>query len=240
VTYLEWPRRVAALGQFRVDSVDAPVLDTQSAHHLRKVLRARSGEEIVVTNGQGSWALCAVDDEGLTRVSDVHLDPEPPATSLYLSPLKGDHGDWAVVKATEVGVRRIVPLVSERTIVKLKGDSREKVLARWRRLVTEAAGQCRRTYDVIVDEPMAVSNVPSDVAVCDLGASGDWRGLSSVAVGPEGGWGPGEWDPARRRVGLGPTVLRAETAGVLGAALLAFQAGGWGFTLNGVGSVGNG
>ena len=236
MTYLEWPRRVAALGQFRVDSVDAPVLDTQSAHHLRKVLRARSGEEIVVTNGQGSWALCAVDDEGLTRVSDVHLDPEPPATSLYLSPLKGDHGDWAVVKATEVGVRRIVPLVSERTIVKLKGDSREKVLARWRRLVTDAAGQCRRTYDVIVDEPMAVSNVPSDVAVCDLGASGDWRGLSSVAVGPEGGWGPGEWDPVRRRVGLGPTVLRAETAGVLGAALLAFQAGGWGFTLNGLGN----
>jgi 16S rRNA (uracil1498-N3)-methyltransferase len=236
VTYLEWPRRVAAIGQFRVDNVEMPMLDTASAHHLRKVLRARDGEEVVVTNGNGSWALCMVDGERLARVSDVHLDPEPPATALYLSPLKGDHGDWAVVKATEVGVRRIVPLISQRGVVKVKGDSREKVLSRWRRLVTEAAGQCRRTYDVIVDDPIAVSNVPDDVAVCDLGASGDWRGLSSVAVGPEGGWAPDEWDPARRRVGLGPTVLRAETAGVLGAALLAFQAGGWGFTLNGVGN----
>jgi 16S rRNA (uracil1498-N3)-methyltransferase len=233
VTYLEWPRRVAALGQFRVDRIDEPILDAASAHHLRKVLRARSGEEVVVTNGNGSWSICVVDGEGVTRVSDVHLDPEPPDTSLYLSPLKGDHGDWAVVKATEVGVRRIVPLLSQRGVVKVKGESREKLLSRWRRLVAEAAGQCRRTYDVIVDEPIAVANVPDDVAVCELGASGDWRGLSSIAVGPEGGWANDEWNPARRRVGLGPTVLRAETAGVLGAALLAFQAGGWGFTLNG-------
>jgi 16S rRNA (uracil1498-N3)-methyltransferase len=227
---------VAAIGQFRVDNVELPVLDTASAHHLRKVLRARHGEEIVVTNGNGSWSICLVDGEGVTRVSDAHLDPVPPATALYLSPLKGDHGDWAVVKATEVGVRRIVPLMSQRGVVKVKGESREKVLARWRRLVTEAAGQCRRTYDVIVEDPIAVADVPDDVAVCDLGASGDWRGLSSVAVGPEGGWAPDEWDTARRRVGLGPTVLRAETAGVLGAALLAFQAGGWGFTLSGVGN----
>jgi 16S rRNA (uracil1498-N3)-methyltransferase len=233
VTYAEWPRRVAALAQFRVESVEVPVLDSLQAHHLRKVLRARDGEEVVVSNGHGSWAIGVIDGDQIARVSDVHVDPEPPATTLYLSPLKGDHGDWAVVKATEVGVSRIVPLLSERAVVKMKGESREKVLARWRRLVGEAANQCRRTYDVMIGEPMAVAHVPSDVAVCDFGGSGDWHGVASVAIGPEGGWAPGEWDAARRRVGLGPTVLRAETAGVLGAALLAFQAGGWGFTLNG-------
>jgi 16S rRNA (uracil1498-N3)-methyltransferase len=236
VTYVEWPRRVAALGQFRVTNVETPTLDSSQAHHLRKVLRARDGEEVVVTNGQGSWAIGVVDGDGITRVSDVQLDPEAHATTLYLSPLKGDHGDWAVVKATEVGVSRIVPLLSERAIVKMKGESREKVLARWRRLVGEAANQCRRTYDVVIDEPVAAANVPGDVAVCDFDGSGDWRGVASVAVGPEGGWAPNEWDDQRRRVGLGPTVLRAETAGVLAAALLAFQAGGWGFTLNGVGN----
>ena len=88
----------------------------------------------------------------------------------------------------------------------------------------------------MIAEPVAVANVPGDVAVCDFDGSGDWRGVASVAVGPEGGWAPNEWGDQRRRVGLGPTVLRAETAGVLGAALLAFQAGGWGFTLNGVGN----
>jgi 16S rRNA (uracil1498-N3)-methyltransferase len=65
-----------------------------------------------------------------------------------------------------------------------------------------------------------------------MGASGDWRGVRDVAVGPEGGWAEGEWDPQRRRVGLGPTVLRAETAGVVAAALLAFQVGDWGLTLD--------
>ncbi len=236
MTYLEWPRRVAALGQFRVDDVASGTLDAASEHHLRKVLRARPGEEVVVTNGRGAWALCTVDDHGLTRVSDVQLDPAPPSTALYLSPLKGDHGDWAVVKATEVGVSRIVPLLSQRTIAKLRGESREKVLARWRRLAAEAGGQCRRTYDVVIDEPVALADVPGDVVVCDLGASGDWRGISSVAVGPEGGWAQSEWDESRRRVGLGPTVLRAETAGVVAAALLAFQAGGWGFTVNEIGN----
>ena len=136
------------------------------------MLRARDGEEVVVTNGRGSWAICAVDDYGLHRVSDVHVDPEPPATTLYLAPIKGDHGDWAVVKATEVGVARIVPLLAQRNVVKLKGESKEKVLGRWRRLVSEAAGQCRRTYDVVIDEPLRIDEVPEHVAVCDFAGIG--------------------------------------------------------------------
>jgi RsmE family RNA methyltransferase len=110
---------------------------------------------------------------------------------------------------------------------------REKTLARWRRVAREAAGQCRRTYDLLVEDPLGVADVPTDVAVAEIGASGDWRGVTDVAVGPEGGWAEGEWESSRRRVGLGPTVLRAETAGVVAAALLAFPAGGWGLTLDG-------
>jgi 16S rRNA U1498 N3-methylase RsmE len=97
----------------------------------------------------------------------------------------------------------------------------------------ETAGQCRRTYDLRVEDPMRVADVPGDVAVAEIGGSGDWRGVTEVAVGPEGGWAKDEWASSRRRVGLGPTVLRAETAGVVAAALLAFQTGGWGLTLDG-------
>jgi 16S rRNA (uracil1498-N3)-methyltransferase len=147
--------------------------------------------------------------------------------------LKGDHAQWAVAKATEVGVSRVVPLLTTRSVVKFTGDLREKTLARWRRVAREAAGQCRRTYDLIVEDPLRVDDVPQDVAVAEIGASGDWRGVRHVAVGPEGGWAEGEWESSRRRVGLGPTVLRAETAGVVAAALLAFPAGGWGLTLDG-------
>jgi 16S rRNA U1498 N3-methylase RsmE len=57
--------------------------------------------------------------------------------------------------------------------------------------------------------------------------------VRAVAIGPEGGWAPDEWAIDRRRVVLGPTVLRGETAGVVAAALLAFGGGGWGFTMDG-------
>lgn len=233
MTFREWPRRVAALGQFHVESPERPELDKSSEHHLRKVLRARDDEEIVVTNGRGSWSLCRVKDAGLERVSDVHVDPATPLTTLYVTPLKGDRGEWAVAKATEVGVSRIVPLLSQHMVVKFKGDAREKVLARWRRIGQEVAGQCRRTYDVVIDEPVRVADVPLEVGVAHFAGSGDWGGLRAVAIGPEGGWADDEWDGSRHFVSLGPTVLRAETAGVVAASLLAFQAGGWGFTLRG-------
>ncbi|MGH3733549.1 MAG: RsmE family RNA methyltransferase [Acidimicrobiales bacterium] len=233
MTPLEWPRRVAALAQFHVADLCLPVLDGASDHHLRKALRAKVGEEVVVTDGRGAWAMCVVDPSGLRRVSEVEHDEPTPTTTLYLAALKSDHAQWAVAKATELGVARLVPLLTTRSVMKLSGDVREKNLARWRRIAREAAGQSRRTYDLVIEEPLRVSDVPDDVAVAEIGGSGDWRGVRDVAVGPEGGWAEGEWETNRRRVGLGPTVLRAETAGVVAAALLAFQVGGWGLTLDG-------
>jgi len=230
---VEWPRRVAALAQFHVENLEAPELQRDDEHHLRRVLRASEGEEVVVTDGQGPWALYEVLSFGLRRVSDITRDPPSPETSLYLTPLKGERAEWAVAKATEVGVSRIVPLIAERMVVKFKGEAREKILSRWRRIASETANQCRRTYDLVIADPVKVRDVHSLVAVADLGATGNWAGLRSVAIGPEGGWAKDEWDVGRRRVGLGPTVLRAETAAVVAASLLAFQAGGWGFTFDG-------
>lgn len=224
---------MAAIAQFHVEDLEAPELSREDENHLHKALRASEGEEVVVTDGQGSWALYEVLSYGLKRVSDIQLDPPAPETSLYLTPLKGERAEWAVAKATEVGVSRVVPLIAERMVVKFKGEAREKILSRWRRIAAEASNQCRRTYDVVIGDPIKVKDVHSLVAVADLGATGNWAGLRSVAIGPEGGWAKDEWDVGRRRVGLGPTVLRAETAGVVAASLLAFQAGGWGFTFDG-------
>jgi 16S rRNA (uracil1498-N3)-methyltransferase len=222
---------VAALGQFHVTFPERPELSRDDDHHLRRVLRANDGEEIVVSDGRGSWALARVCAMGIERVSDVGRDPAMPETTLYLTPLKGDRAEWAVAKATEVGISRIVPLVSQRMVAKFKGESRDKTLTRWRRIADEAATQSRRTYDVVIGEPVKVADVPASVAVADFAGAGDWSEVTSVAIGPEGGWTSEEWDTGRRRVGLGPTVLRAETAGVVAATLMAFAAGGWGFTL---------
>jgi 16S rRNA (uracil1498-N3)-methyltransferase len=233
VSHLEWPRRVAALGQFMVQDPERPTLSRDDDHHLHTVLRARSGEEVVVTDGRGAWSLCEVSDSGLTRVTAVHVDPATPETVLYLAPLKGDRSEWAVAKATELGVSRIVPLVSQHLVVKFKGDVRDKIVDRWRRIAREACGQCRRTFEIVIDQPVNAGDVPANVAVADFSGSPDWSGVRAVAIGPEGGWGPEEWAPERLRVALGPTVLRAETAGVVAASLLAFGAGEWGFTING-------
>ncbi len=233
MTLAEWPRRVGALGQFRVEDPSTPQLSRSDEHHLRTVLRAGVGEEIVVNDGHGAWSLVRVRERDLERTSDVHQDPAAPETVLYLAPLKGDRSEWAVAKATELGVRRIVPLVSERLAVKFRGETRDKTLARWRRIADEACGQCRRTYALTIDEPLAVRDVEVSVAVADFDGEADWSGVHAVAIGPEGGWATQEWDPSRRRLSLGPTVLRAETAAVVAASLMAFGSGGWGFTLTG-------
>ena len=231
MTLLEWPRRVAALAQFSVQDLDAPLLDGPDDHHLRTVLRARVGEEVVVTDNHGSWALCEVLERGLRRASPVERDEQPPTTTLYLAPLKGDRSEWAVAKATELGISAIVPLVSEHLAVKFKSETREKIVRRWRRIAEESAAQSRRTFGVTIGEPLRVRDVPEDVAVADFDGEPDWRGVRAVAIGPEGGWGREEWPLSRRRLSLGPSVLRAETAGVVAASLLAFGAGEWGFTL---------
>lgn len=211
-------------------NVHEPELTSEDEHHLRRVLRASEEEEIVVTDGKGSWSIARLSTNAVERLTPVMFDPPPGATTLYMVPLKGDRSEWVVAKATELGLARIVPLLSEHQIVKFKGEVRAKILRRWRRIADESAGQCRRTHDLIIDEPVAVADVPNDVAVAEFDGSGDWNGVRSVAVGPEGGWAPREWSSSRRFVSLGPTVLRAETAGVVAASIVAFSAGAWGFT----------
>ena len=219
--------RVATLGQFRVDDPARPVLSRDDDHHLRAVLRAATGESVVVTNGHGSWAIARVEPDGLEPVTPVEREPEPEPRTLYLAPLKGDRSEWAVVKATELGVISIVPLLSARVAVRFRADARAKVLARWRRLAHEASAQSRRVHYPTIGEPVSPRDVPEHVAVADFAGGERWSGVTAVAIGPEGGWGESEWDEGRPRLALGRTVLRAETAAVAAATLLAFHSAEW-------------
>lgn len=220
MTLREWPRRVAALAQIRVSDVAAAQWSDAARHHVCDVLRARDGEELVITDGAGAWAFAQVHAGALVRVSDVIVDPPPGASELYLAPLKGDRSEWAIAKATEIGVNRVVPLLSSRVVVKFRGDVRDKTLRRWRRVSDEAAAQSRRTYDLVIAEPVSIADVPAEVAVCDFTGSRDWSAVAAVAIGPEGGFAPGEWLAPRRVLSLGMRVLRAETAAVVAGALV--------------------
>ncbi len=226
---IDFERRVAALAQFRVLDPSRPTLDPEDDRHLRAVLRARAGEEVVVSDGRGRWRLCVVTPDGVDPVTDVRVDPDLVPSALYLAPLKGDRTEWALVKAVELGVTDVTPLLTARAAVRWRAEARTRVLARWRRLASEAAGQCRRTHDLVIHEPVGVMEVPAEVAVADVGGSSDWRGVRAVAIGPEGGWAHDEWLPARRRVSLGPLVLRGETAAVAAATLLGALGSTWGW-----------
>jgi RsmE family RNA methyltransferase len=114
--------------------------------------------------------------------------------------------------------------------VKFKGEHRDKVLDRWRRIAEESSGQCRRTYDIVINNPVNVSDVPLDVAVAEPGTTGSLRGVRAIAIGPEGGWATDEWPQNQARIGLGNTVLRGETAAIVAATLLVLRGEGWAVT----------
>jgi len=230
VSLVDWRRRVDALTQLRATDVQRPELTKDDDHHLRRVLRATVGEELVVTDGRGSWSFCEVATIGLNRISPVVQDPTPTPTTLYLAPLKGDRSEWAIAKATELGITHIVSLLSARLAVKFKGEIRDKNMARWQRIANEACGQCRRTYDVVIGDPVTPQQLGADVAIADFDGDPDWSAVQAVAVGPEGGWDADEFNPSQRRVSLGPSVLRAETAAIVAASLISFTNGSWGFT----------
>ena len=227
MSLVDFQRRVDALTQLRVASIDAPVLAKDDAHHLFTVLRAKRGEEVVLTDGAGAWRFATVGEGDLRDLSAVQRDPEPTPRILYLAPIKGDRGEWAIAKATELGVTTVVPLLARRVAFKFKGEVRDKLLTRWRRLALEAAGQCRRTYDLVVTDPVEVRDVPVNVAVAIPGATGSLDDVDAIAIGPEGGWELDEWSSANPMIGLGETILRTETAVVAASVLLASRGSGW-------------
>jgi 16S rRNA (uracil1498-N3)-methyltransferase len=205
------------------------------AHHLSTVCRLRPGDRVYLFNGDGSQYLAEVTAAGKRRVSLQVLAAEAPPRELGFRlevavPLpKGDRAQFLVEKLTELGATMLVPLRTARSVV----HPRETRLDRLQRYVIEASKQCGRNvlmqvapltdweaYCVREDLPaVRVLAHPGEPTV-------DWakRGDSVVAVGPEGGFTDAEVELAReagwRTVGLGPRILRVETAAIVLATLV--------------------
>jgi len=205
-----------------VDDIDIPVIDADDRHHLEKVRRLRPGDPVSVTDGRGAWRWCRFGPE-LEADGPVERDPAPdPAITVAFAIVKGERPELVVQKLTELGVDRIVPFVAERSVVRWEPDKAARQAERLRRVAREAAMQSRRTWWPLVDDLGEFADV------CRLpGAAGAERGgappalsFPTLLVGPEGGWSATERATLPALVGLGPTVLRAETAAISGAALL--------------------
>ena len=119
---------------------DSPALSTAAAKHLR-VLRPRDGEEIELFDGAGRSRVCAIVNGVLRPVGGVSVSQRPAPLTLFACVTKGSRWDWTVEKATELGATRIVPVISERTIVRIPKDERAAKRERWMRVAEDAARQ---------------------------------------------------------------------------------------------------
>jgi 16S rRNA (uracil1498-N3)-methyltransferase len=229
-------------------------LPRDTAAHLARVLRARSGDELVVFNGDGREFTGAIEAVSGLRVSASigaarSIDRESPfQLTLVQCVPRGDRMDFIVQKATELGVVRVVPVLSQRSVVRLDATQAASKQAHWRAVAVSACEQCGRNRLPSVEppqpllsylgamapragtdrmlrlvlEPERARQTQREARIIDSeapAASG-----AQIAIGPEGGFTPDELEAfdlsAFSRVRLGPRVLRTETAAIAAIAVL--------------------
>ena len=204
----------------------------ESAHHLTRVLRVEVGQKYEISDNRRVW-LAEIEVARKNAVEfavleELQAGEAPAETTLYLALIKFDRFEWAVEKATELGVTRVVPVQAQRSERGLEDGARKRV-DRWRRIAHEASEQSRRLRAPAIDDPVRLSEVFEDAAKHRIwlderpGASPLARAVAlgsgepvSIAVGPEGGWSDGEREQFRgggwTAASLGSAILRAETA----------------------------
>jgi 16S rRNA (uracil1498-N3)-methyltransferase len=218
-------------------------LPPDTAAHLVKVLRARSGDDLVLFNGSGREFAGSIEGVGGSRVAaqvgqGLEVDRESPlAITLVQSVPRGDRMDFIVQKATELGVARIVPVLSQRSVVHLDRKQADSKVAHWRAVAVSACEQCGRNRVPQVDPPQQLLKYlgelqPGPVRLVlepELSAGNPALNLeesAEIAIGPEGGFAPDELEAFRvakfSPVTLGPRILRTETAAI--AAVVWLQA----------------
>ncbi len=220
-----------------VDDLARPVLSDKDVHHFSRVLRLRPGEVVSVSDGRGGSRLCEWLGGSLQPLTDPTWVPAPvPTITVGFALTKGAHPQWAVQKLTEAGVDRLVVVVTDRCVTRWAAASDGRHLERLQEVARQAAMQSRRVWMPSVEGPVAFSALVQDVGRSDGGdvalavPGGAPLSLSTptVLVGPEGGWSGTELAtvPTCRHIGLGPNVLRAETAALAaGLFLVALRAG---------------
>ncbi len=232
------------------DEATATIVGAQ-ADHLARVLRAQPGMEADVVAGgrvfHAQVAAVALDGENsevrFNLAAELQADPALPVT-LVIAVYKFDRMEWAIEKATELGVAAIAPVVAQRTEKHL-AHAAEKRAERWRRIAHEAAQQARRSDLPAILDPVALAvrvsaaSRATRIVLAEqertttlrhaieeaASAAEDEMPALEIAIGPEGGWAPAEealfdangW----RAASLGPRIVRAETAAIAALAVIA-------------------
>ncbi|SRR6266700_3115992 len=230
------------------------VVEGEAHRHLARVLRARAGDTLTLFDGQGhevDAVVVAVERQRTTLALGTPRTAAPAAGArvvLLQSLARGERMDWIVQKATELGVAEIVPVAAERSVARLSAREAPARRARWEKIAREAARQCGRA-----DVPIIADPIPLSAALerwrgekRDTGAAFVlWEGSQghplratlaadardvALLIGPEGGFTDAEVALAQSTgfqvAGLGPRILRVETAAIVAVALAQFATGG--------------
>jgi RNA methyltransferase, RsmE family len=223
------------------------------AHHIAYSLRMAAGESVTVCDMQKNEYKCAISSVApdLVRadvVSESPSDTEPPYRAyLYQALTKGDKMETIIQKAVETGVFEIIPMVTERCIVKLTGDFADKKIPRWQKIAEEAAKQCGRGIIPAVRQPVTFAKAmqlikenggiplfcyegdgtkPLSDVLRNFAPHGDELSVS-IVIGPEGGFGNSEAETAQNAdmimTGLGKRILRTETASSFALSCLVYE-----------------
>lgn len=219
-------------------------LGGDEAHHLNRVRRQKEGDPFLGLDGQGGLYRCRLRRQGrewgAEIVERLHGDTESPLHVVLAQALvKKDKFEWVIQKATELGVSRIVPLITERTEVRPRPKSAERKMRRWNKILIDALKQSGRLNLPLLEEPRDLAQFcerDQSEARLVLDEEGDlaWsravEAFSSppagctVYIGPEGGWDDRDRQifaaHALPRIHLGPRTLRTETAPVCALTLL--------------------
>jgi 16S rRNA (uracil1498-N3)-methyltransferase len=221
-------------GNFDFNSEDIKISDKEICRQIKDVLRLKSGERIVLFNGNSEEAEVEIKkiDKNIVEVEIIGIkinDNEPEKEIiLYCSILKGEHFEIVTEKATEVGVSRIVPIICERTIkTGIKKERLEKI-------IKEAAEQSGRGILPILEEEIGFNEVANEAKKNDLNLFFDLSGEKfsagngeerkiGIFIGPEGGWSEEELKIAEdnnfKIVSLSKLTFRAETAAIIASYL---------------------
>lgn len=228
---------------------DRVTFEPEETRHMALVLRLAPGDVVVAGDGRGHDYTVRLESLGPPAVGTVLAArpsrvESPLALTLLQGVPKGDKMEAIVRAATELGVARVVPVLTERTIVRLEPSRWRERARRWQRVAREAAKQCGRAVIPVVEVPgplrAALDEGGADLRLClwegeaaPLGAVLDQLPRpprsAAILVGPEGGLARAEVERARASgwlvARLGPRILRTETAGPSIAAILQFRFG---------------
>ncbi len=227
-------------------------LGREDFHYIKNVLRLKPGDGLLLFDGKGTEYNGTIREFGKKKIlvditaSDRVEDDAPPIILAQALP-KENKMDFIIQKATELGVSRIIPFTSSRTVPKLSGDKAAARLKRWRKIAAEASKQCGssqvpevtdlHTFETMLDEAgdrtikLFFWEEESRLGIGDIlrGKTGLAETPLFIAVGPEGGFSGNEADLARRRgfttAHLGRRILRVETASLVILSILQYERG---------------